>query len=66
MERQVRRWSVRKQKILFVFMTVIAAVYFFGLVYNGVKGKGMIVKVEKVETGEHVGSPKFDSTKLIR
>ncbi len=40
MERQVRRWSVRKQKILFVFMTVIAAVYFLDWYITVSRGKG--------------------------
>lgn len=66
MERLVRGWSVRKQKIVVVIAMVTASLYCAGLIYKSVNGRGLTMKVEKIETGEHIGSPKFDSTKLIR
>ncbi|MGN6493171.1 MAG: hypothetical protein ACTHLE_14320 [Agriterribacter sp.] len=64
METLVQGWSVRKQKLLLLVVAVPAAMYCLTLVYDAVKGKGVTVNVEKIKTGEHIGLPKIDSTKI--
>jgi hypothetical protein len=66
MERVVHKWSIRKQKIVLIVVFVPVAIYCVAIVYEGVQGKGAGVSIEKIETGDHIGSPKIDTTKIKR